>query len=122
MNASQQENTSELAAQGTAQLADVAKHVTTDCSLVMNDIEQAENCAVQGNNDVKLAVLEVNNLNDSLSESTHAMAQLEKESDNITQILDVIRGIAEQTNLLALNAGDRSSTCRRTGKRLCGSS
>lgn len=118
MNAShEQEGSSEEAAKGTATLADVAKQVSDDCTIAMSDIVQAENFADEGNNDVRLAVNEVTSLNDSLSESSQAMTQLEKESENITKILDVIRGIAEQTNLLALNAAIEAA---RAGEQGCG--
>lgn len=117
MNAShEQEGSSEEAAKGTATLADVAKQVSDDCTIAMSDIVQAENFADEGNNDVRLAVNEVTSLNDSLSESSQAMTQLEKESENITKILDVIRGIAEQTNLLALNAAIEAARAGEQGR------
>ncbi|WP_394224582.1 methyl-accepting chemotaxis protein [Pseudoalteromonas spongiae] len=117
MNAShEQEGSSEEAAKGTATLADVAKQVSDDCTIAMSDIMQAENFADEGNNDVRLAVNEVTSLNDSLSESSQAMTQLEKESENITKILDVIRGIAEQTNLLALNAAIEAARAGEQGR------
>lgn len=117
MNAShEQEGSSEEAAKGTATLADVAKQVSDDCAIAMSDIVQAENFADEGNNDVRLAVNEVTSLNDSLSESSQAMTQLEKESENITKILDVIRGIAEQTNLLALNAAIEAARAGEQGR------
>ncbi|KPV96300.1 Methyl-accepting chemotaxis protein PctB [Pseudoalteromonas sp. P1-9] len=117
MNAShEQEGSSEEAARGTASLADVAKQVSDDCTIAMSDIVQAENFADEGNNDVRLAVNEVTSLNDSLSESSQAMTQLEKESENITKILDVIRGIAEQTNLLALNAAIEAARAGEQGR------
>ncbi|WP_100914878.1 methyl-accepting chemotaxis protein [Pseudoalteromonas spongiae] len=117
MNAShEQEGSSEEAAKGTATLAEVAKQVSDDCTIAMSDIMQAENFADEGNNDVRLAVNEVTSLNDSLSESSQAMTQLEKESENITKILDVIRGIAEQTNLLALNAAIEAARAGEQGR------
>ncbi|MCF6456062.1 methyl-accepting chemotaxis protein [Pseudoalteromonas sp. MMG024] len=117
MNAShEQEGSSEEAAKGTVTLADVAKQVSDDCTIAMSDIVQAENFADEGNNDVRLAVNEVTSLNDSLSESSQAMTQLEKESENITKILDVIRGIAEQTNLLALNAAIEAARAGEQGR------
>lgn len=111
-----QEDSSEEAARGTANLADVSKQVSENCSTALSDIEQAEHYALEGNNDVKRAVSEVTSLNDSLSESSQAMTQLEKESENITKILDVIRGIAEQTNLLALNAAIEAARAGEQGR------
>ncbi|MCS6030751.1 methyl-accepting chemotaxis protein [Klebsiella quasipneumoniae subsp. quasipneumoniae] len=39
-----------------------------------------------------------------LGEATQVIHELEGQSNEISKVLDVIRGIAEQTNLLALNA------------------
>ncbi len=111
-----QENASEMVAQGAAQLSGVAHQVSSDCQNALSDIEQARVCAEQGNSDVKLAVTEVSGLNESLKTSSSAMSQLEQESENITRILDVIRGIAEQTNLLALNAAIEAARAGEQGR------
>jgi methyl-accepting chemotaxis protein len=112
----EQEESSEQAAHGTAQLANVASQVSDDCQLAANDIDEAEKSAMQGNQVIQQAVKEVNALNVSLNESAEAMTVLEKESENITKILDVIRGIAEQTNLLALNAAIEAARAGEQGR------
>ncbi|WP_157893150.1 methyl-accepting chemotaxis protein [Salinivibrio sp. IB574] len=52
----------------------------------------------------------------TLNEADSAMAELTKENDNITAMLDTIRGIAEQTNLLALNAAIESARAGEHGR------
>ncbi len=67
-----------------------------------------------------LAVAQVQERIDSLSHKVHdsaeAIRSVEKESEAIGQILDVIRGIAEQTNLLALNAAIEAARAGEQGR------
>ncbi len=51
-----------------------------------------------------------------LNSASRVIRKLEKESDNIGSVLDVIRGIAEQTNLLALNAAIEAARAGGQGR------
>ncbi|WP_442967249.1 methyl-accepting chemotaxis protein [Pseudomonas sp. S4_EA_1b] len=58
----------------------------------------------------------VRSLAEEISNAAEVVRKLASESDNIGQILKVIRGIAEQTNLLALNAAIEAARAGEQGR------
>jgi len=112
----QQENAIDNSATSIQQLAAKAEQISTDCNSSMQSVQDTETSAHAGNSTIASTVEQVNNLSASLGESATAIQLLEQESDNITQILSVIRGIAEQTNLLALNAAIEAARAGEQGR------
>ncbi len=58
----------------------------------------------------------VDSLFEELDNTANIVAKLRVESQNITKVLDVIKGIAEQTNLLALNAAIEAARAGESGR------
>lgn len=59
---------------------------------------------------------QVRRLAAQISKAVGVIRKLSDDSDNITSVLDVIRGIAEQTNLLALNAAIEAARAGEQGR------
>src|SRR5690554_511714 len=59
---------------------------------------------------------QVHRLAAQISKAVGVIRKLSDDSDNITSVLDVIRGIAEQTNLLALNAAIEAARAGEQGR------
>ena len=59
---------------------------------------------------------QVHRLASQISKAVEVIRKLSDDSDNITSVLDVIRGIAEQTNLLALNAAIEAARAGEQGR------
>jgi methyl-accepting chemotaxis protein len=97
-------------------MTNTAHQASNDCQESATTIMKTEELSQKGNSLISVTVSEVSLLNQSLSESSESMKLLELESENITQILDVIRSIAEQTNLLALNAAIEAARAGEQGR------
>ena len=69
-----------------------------------------------GSEVVNRATGAIQNLASEVERAAEVIHKLEQDSDNITTILDVIRGIAEQTNLLALNAAIEAARAGEQGR------
>lgn len=70
----------------------------------------------QGHDEIAALLGEINQVHDIISKTTDDMASLVKDTDAITQIIDVIVGISEQTNLLALNASIEAARAGEHGR------
>lgn len=78
--------------------------------------ENTNTSAIQGNEVVNTAITQIKQLSQELMNSELVVQQLDKDSETIGSVLDVIRGIAEQTNLLALNAAIEAARAGEQGR------
>jgi methyl-accepting chemotaxis protein len=91
---------------------EVARNTLT-ASQQSNEVDEK---AVKGQNLVQTTLTDIEQLSGDIDYSMTVIHQLVKDSDSITQVLDVIKGIAEQTNLLALNAAIEAARAGEQGR------
>lgn len=112
----QQASVIDDSAKSVSLMAEAASDVAQNCSSTLEIVSNAEQSAESGSSIIGTMVDEVTKLSGTMAESSSAMQELESESNNITNILGVIRGIAEQTNLLALNAAIEAARAGEQGR------
>lgn len=95
----------------TDQVATAIHGMATIMQEVARNAEQASlaatetnNLALEGDKVVAEAMAQIEHLAAEVVHSTEAMTLLQRESNKIGSVMDVIKAVAEQTNLLALNA------------------
>ena len=92
------------------------QEVATNASSAADAANDAQRAAATGSNLVSESANAVEELAAEISQSTELIAQLERDSEDINTIIDVIRSVAEQTNLLALNAAIEAARAGEHGQ------
>ena len=95
-----------------ATVAEVAR-LTNDAA---DAARQAQEATDRGTDVVSTTREEIQRLVSELEEAAGVVHRLEEESQNIGNVLDVIKSIAEQTNLLALNAAIEAARAGEQGR------
>ena len=90
----------------------VAQYATEAASAASN----ADRETNQGRAVVHETIDSIKNLATEFESAAAVISELEKDTDNIGSVLDVIKGIAEQTNLLALNAAIEAARAGEQGR------
>jgi len=96
----------------TATVQEVARHATDAAEAANN----ADKFSAEGKQVVNSTMQSIESLSSEVHSAANVIAQLEKDSENIGAVLDVIKGIAEQTNLLALNAAIEAARAGEQGR------
>lgn len=83
----------------------------------LNDLSiETSKVSMSGNEVIMQTVEQMNQINKQSTVTTEAMLVLERKSQEIGEIINVITSIAEQTNLLALNAAIEAARAGEHGK------
>jgi methyl-accepting chemotaxis protein len=107
----------------TDQLASAIEEMTASFQEVSSNAQQAaefarnaESQADVGNKNLKDTIKSITQLSHKVSETNALIIELEKDSRQIGQVVELISGIAEQTNLLALNAAIEAARAGDAGR------
>ncbi len=104
-------------------IASAMNEMTGTVQEVARNAADASNAAQSADSEAKSGALVateaiggIEALVSEVDSAAQVIRNLEKESENIGSVLDVIRGIAEQTNLLALNAAIEAARAGEQGR------
>ncbi|NOZ37191.1 MAG: methyl-accepting chemotaxis protein [Gammaproteobacteria bacterium] len=98
--------------QMTATVQEVARHAAD----AANASRSADEEAHKGKNVVSANLAGIRKLEEEVNNAATMLNQLSSDSENIGEVLNVIRDIAEQTNLLALNAAIEAARAGEQGR------
>lgn len=93
----------------TKEMSDLAQNTAAETETAMQS-------AVEGVDTINRSVAQIQHLYETIEGASSGAKQLTVESNNISGVLEVIRGIAEQTNLLALNAAIEAARAGEQGR------
>ncbi len=115
-NISQQQQQVESVSQIMQALDANVQAIVDNTSRANSAVNSATNDSNNALNVVDETVATINKLDKDMSSATDMIHKLEKDTDAIGGVVDVIRGIAEQTNLLALNAAIEAARAGEQGR------
>jgi methyl-accepting chemotaxis protein len=111
----QRQETDQVAA-SINQMVGSAQEVADKTLIASQESEEVDRKAVLGQQLVTNTLADIDQLSRDIDDAMAVIHQLVKDSDAITQVLDVIKGVAEQTNLLALNAAIEAARAGEQGR------
>ena len=115
-NIEHQKIATEQVATAINQLSATVQEVTRNISLSADAAEHAQLETTAGEGIVKQTVADILAFSEHVGEAANSIQVLEKDSENISSVVDVIKSIADQTNLLALNAAIEAARAGEQGR------
>ncbi|MET0028463.1 MAG: methyl-accepting chemotaxis protein [Candidatus Thiodiazotropha sp.] len=98
------------------QMTATFQEVTNNISSVSSEASHADQEASQARGEMNKTSQTINELHGEVEKVRAVIDKLNKDSLEISRVLDVINGIAEQTNLLALNAAIEAARAGEQGR------
>ncbi len=112
----EQQSQAHLAASAMTEMSASAVEVSASATKATELSSNAMNSANQGRDVVINSVSSMSGLSKQIIDSSNIVSELQKDSEQIGTVLEVIRSIAEQTNLLALNAAIEAARAGEQGR------
>ncbi|MCZ4339232.1 methyl-accepting chemotaxis protein [Shewanella colwelliana] len=109
-------NETDMVATAITEMGATIDEIANNTELAAERASNTHDNAQQGQVGVEHTIEKIQALAEQLNSSAQVVSDLEKDSETIGSVLDVIRGIAEQTNLLALNAAIEAARAGEQGR------
>ncbi len=98
------------------ELSSTVQEVANSTLTAANAADEAQHAASNGQKVVANTIKAIQTLADEVEKGAETIGAVERDSEAIGSVLDVISGIAEQTNLLALNAAIEAARAGEHGR------
>ncbi|MFQ5644715.1 MAG: methyl-accepting chemotaxis protein [Thiogranum sp.] len=112
----EQQSQTEQVATAMNEMSATVHEVSRNITGTAQAAEEANAETAEGRKVVEDAIRAIQQLAGQVESAASVIHQLEQDSENISTVMDVIRGVAEQTNLLALNAAIEAARAGEQGR------
>ncbi|MDQ7914053.1 methyl-accepting chemotaxis protein [Pseudomonas sp. 102515] len=112
----QQHSEIEMAATAVTEMSQAVEEVAGNAGSTSTASRQAAQTAAQGQRQLGETLGAIEALTEQVLGASAQARELESQTRDISQVLDVIRAVAEQTNLLALNAAIEAARAGEAGR------
>ncbi|USD43054.1 methyl-accepting chemotaxis protein [Vibrio sp. SCSIO 43135] len=115
-NAQQELSEIEQVASAVNELASTANNVSDNATTADSTAREADELAKSGLSIFKESAEASEQMSVALNEAAHVVLTLKQQSEQINDVIEVIRSVSEQTNLLALNAAIEAARAGESGR------